>query len=153
MADNSFLETSDFSKAQLLSDNIRVGDLHQFLNILSERYLPFLKNYGQYYRWSIMQAEYSTDIIFKKQSDFQLFYKDLIYKVTLSVKPDNISTFLGKKLSSLYQGEVGNNFINNRILGTRIKHRKSDNYIKIYDKFGIILRIETTVNSVIDFVH
>jgi hypothetical protein len=100
-----------------------------------------------------MQAEYSTDIIFKNQADFQLFYQDLIYKLTLSVKPDNISTFLGKKLSPFYQGEIGNNFLNTRILGTRIKHRKGDNYIKIYDKFSTILRIETTVNSVTDFNH
>jgi len=153
MLDNSFLNIADFNEAQLLSDNLRVEDLHQFLNILSDRYLPFLKKYNQLYRWSIMQAEYSTDIIFKNQTNFQLFYQDLIYKVTLSVKPDNISTFLGKKLSPVYKGEIGNNFYNNRILGTRIKHRKGGNYIKIYDKFGTILRIETTVNSVTDFIH
>ena len=153
MLDNAFEEISDFDEAQILSDNFRVEELHQFLNILTDKYLPFLKKYNQTFRWSIMQAEYSTDIIFKKQLDFQLFYQDLIYKVALSVKPDNISTFLGKKFSTQYLGETGNNFINSRILGTRIKHRKGDNYIKIYDKFGIILRIETTVNSVTDFQH
>ncbi|MEW5694196.1 MAG: MarR family transcriptional regulator [Candidatus Hydrogenedentota bacterium] len=153
MLDNAFLNIAGFDEAQLLSDNFRVEDLHQFLNILTDRYLPFLKEYNQVYRWSIMQAEYSTDIIFKNQSNFQLFYQDLIYRVTLSVKPDNISTFLGKKLSPAYQGEIGNNFNNNRILGTRIKHRKGGNYIKIYDKFSTILRIETTVNSVTDFNH
>lgn len=153
MMDNAFLNIANFEKAQLLSDNFKVEDLHQFLNLLTDKYLPFLKKYNQTFRWSIMQAEYSTDIIFKKPSDFQLFYQDLIYKVALSVKPDNISTFLGKKFSPLYLGETGNSFINSRILGTRIKHRKGDNYIKIYDKFGTILRIETTVNSVTDFQH
>jgi len=144
---------SGFQRAQELSDNIRVEDLHKFLDILSERYLPFLKKYNQSYRWVISQAEYSTDIIFKKQEDFQTFYQDIIYKTVLSVKPDNISTFLGKKLVSSYQGETGNNFINTRILGTRIKHRKGSNQIKLYDKLGIILRIETTVNNVTDFNH
>ncbi len=153
MIDNAFLNISDFTKAQLLSDNFRTEDIHQFLNILTDKYLPFLKKYNQSYRWGIMQAEYSTNIIFKDQSNFQLFYQDLIYKITLSVKPDNISTFLGKKLSPFYQGEIGNNFINHRILGTRIKHRKGDNHIKIYDKFSTILRIETTVNSITDFIH
>jgi hypothetical protein len=153
ITDNAFFYISDFQRAQEISDNIRIEDLHKFLEILSDRYLPFLKEYSQSYRWSIMQAEYSTDIIFKNQKDFQLFYQDLIYKTVLSVKPDNISTFLVKKPSVQFQGETGNNLLNNRILGTRIKHRKGSNQIKLYDKFGIILRIETTVNSVTDFVH
>lgn len=153
ITDNAFLYISDFQRAQEISDNIRLEDLHKFLEILSDRYLPFLKEYNQSYRWSILQAEYSTDIIFKNQKDFQLFYQDLIYKTVLSVKPDNISTFLGKKPSAQFKGETGNSLLNNRILGTRIKHHKGSNQIKLYDKFGIILRIETTVNSVTDFVH
>jgi hypothetical protein len=35
------------------------------------------------------------------------------------VKPDNIATFLGRKLSTQYEGEMGNRF-NIRIEGTRI---------------------------------
>ena len=69
MLDNSFISIEKFDEAQLLSDNFRVEDLHQFLNILVDKYLPFLKAYNQTYRWTIMQAEYSTDIIFKNQSD------------------------------------------------------------------------------------
>ncbi|MDZ7369490.1 MAG: MarR family transcriptional regulator [candidate division KSB1 bacterium] len=42
---------------------------------------------------------------------------------------------------------MGNNFTV-RILGTRIKHRMGPVTIKMYDKFGIVLRIEVTVNDV-----
>ncbi|MGA2109403.1 MAG: hypothetical protein ABSH25_17395 [Syntrophorhabdales bacterium] len=42
---------------------------------------------------------------------------------------------------------MGNNF-ETRIFGTRIKHHMGALSIKMYDKFGIILRIETTVNDV-----
>lgn len=45
---------------------------------------------------------------------------------------------------------MGNNF-NTRILGTRIKHQMGATSIKMYDKFGIILRIETTTNDVSQF--
>ena len=45
-------------------------------------------------------------------------------------------------------------FCNNiRIEGKRIKHSMGPISIKLYDKFGRILRIETTVNDVSFFKH
>jgi hypothetical protein len=150
--ENAFFNIGDFQKAQDLSDNIRVEDLHKVLDIFAQRYCPVIKHYGLAYRWSIMQAEYATDIIFKKQADLQLIYEPLIRTAIHSVKPENIASFLGQKLHGNYQGEIGNNF-NTRILGTRIKHHMGAVSIKMYDKFGIILRIETTANDVSQFKH
>lgn len=150
LKDNVFVETADFSIAQELSDKIRVEDLHQVLDIIAQRYCPFLDTYGLAYHWSIMQAEYATDIAFKRQSDLKLLYEPLIRTAIHSVKPENIATFLGEKLHWNYQGEIGNNF-NTRIQGTRIKHQMGAVSIKMYDKFGLVLRIETTVNDVSQF--
>jgi hypothetical protein len=94
-----------------------------------------------------MQIEYATDIIFKHQKDLQAIYPQLVETLIHSVKPENIATFLGRKLHGNYQGEMGNNF-NVRIMGSRIKHHMGPVSIKMYDKFGLILRIETTVNDV-----
>ena len=47
---------------------------------------------------------------------------------------------------------MGNRF-NKRWLGRRIKHQMGPVSIKLYDKFNIILRIETTVNDVSFFQH
>ena len=47
---------------------------------------------------------------------------------------------------------MGNNF-NTRILGTRIKRQMGEVSIKMYDKFGVVLRIETTTNDVSQFRH
>jgi len=150
--DNAFLEIGDFKKARELSDKIRVEDLHQALDVFAERYCPVTRKYGFSCRWTIMQAEYATDIIFKRQSDLKLLYEPLIRCAIHSVKPDNIASFLGGKLHWNYQGEMGNNF-NTRILGTRIKHHMGAISIKMYDKFGLILRIETTVNNVSQFKY
>lgn len=150
LKENSFFDIGDFEKAQDLSDNIRVEDLHQVLDIFAQRYCPVAKKYGLDYRWSIMQAEYATDIIFKKQADLQVIYEPLIRTAIHSVKPENIASFLGQKLHGCYQGEMGNNF-NTRILGTRIKHQMGATFIKMYDKFGLVLRIETTTNDVSEF--
>jgi len=150
LKDNAFLEISDFSTAQQLSDKIRVEDLHQVLDIFAQRYCPFLKSFGFSYHWYIMQAEYATNIVFKRQADLKLLYEPLIRTAIHAVKPANIATFLGEKLHGNYQGEMGNNF-NTRIQGTRIKHQMGEVSIKMYDKFSLALRIETTVNNVSQF--
>jgi hypothetical protein len=102
---------------------------------------------GLPYHWSIMQAEYATDIVFKRQKDLQAIYPHLLETLIHSVKPENIASFLGQKLHGRYLGEMGNRF-NVRIEGTRLKHHMGPVSIKMYDKFGIILRLEVTVNDV-----
>ena len=152
MRENAFLQINDFEAAQELSGKIRVEDLHKVLDLFANRYCPVIQKYGLSYRWSIMQAEYATDIVFRKQADLHPLYENLVRTAIHSVKPENIATFLGKKLHPNYQGEMGNNF-NTRIQGTRIKHQMGATSIKMYDKFGIILRIETSTNDVSEFQH
>jgi hypothetical protein len=73
-----------------------------------------------------MQVEYATDIIFKERDYLNAIYEPLIRTAIHSVKPENIATFLGRKLHPAYQGEMGNNF-NTRSMGTRIKHQGETN--------------------------
>ena len=152
LADNAFIELGDWEKAQQLSDSLEVKELHDALNRFAQTYCPVFKHFGQVYHWSIMQAEYATDIAFKRQSSLQQIYGNLVETAIHSVKPDNISTFLGRKLHVNYQGEMGNRY-NVRIEGSRIKHHMGKNSIKMYDKFSQILRIETTTNDVSFFKH
>jgi hypothetical protein len=98
------------------------------------------------------QCEYATDIVFRKQADLAAIYGNLTRTAIHTVKPDNIATFSGRKLNTQYEGEVGNRF-NIRIEGTRIKHTMGPVSLKLYDKFGLILRIETTVNDLTFFKH
>jgi hypothetical protein len=150
LEENAFLHIYDFTKAQDFSDSIRIETLHTAIDAFAERYCPVIKHYSLRYRWSIMQAEYATDIVFKKQEGLHGLYDSLVRTAIHSVKPENIASFLGQKLHPNYQGEMGNRF-NTRILGTRIKHQMGAVTIKMYDKFGLILRIETTTNDVSQF--
>ena len=79
-------------------------------------------------------------------------YEELIACAIHTVKPENIVSFLGKKLDPRCEGEIGNNY-HVRIEGSRIKHSMGEVSIKMYDKFSQILRIETTVNDVSFFKH
>lgn len=152
MIDNAFDYIEDFSKAQEICDNIAVNKIHKRLDTLAKIYCPVYSSFNQVYHWSIIQAEYATDIVFKKQEYLQSIYSELIATAIHTVKPDNIATFLGHKVDPRYQGEIGNNY-NIRIEGSRIKHTMGKSSIKMYDKFSKILRIETTTNDVSFFKH
>ena len=152
MLDNAIFKTESFETAQNFSNNLNIEHLHEKLNEFATRYCPVIKHFPLGYHWSIMQVEYSTDIIFKRQEDLKLIYENLTHTAIHTVKPENIATFLGKKLVPQYQDEMGNNF-STRIEGTCIKFKMGKTSIKMYDKQGIILRIETTTNDVSFFKH
>jgi hypothetical protein len=152
MVDNAFDYISDFQLAQELSDKLDISILHKAFDRLAEIYCPVHKDFEQVYHWSIMQSEYATDIIFKSKEDLNPIYDGLMKAAIHTVTPDNIATFLGHKLHASFQGEIGNNY-NVRIEGKRVKHHMGAISIKMYDKFGFILRIETTVNNVTLFKH
>lgn len=153
MMDNAFVAIDDWEKAQKISDGMAIEKLHKKLNAFAKTYCPVHQEFKQEYHWSIMQCEYSADIVFKKQEYLKPLYEQLIAKAIHSVKPENIITFFGKKWNGNYMGEVGNNY-HVRIEGSRIKHAMGNKAsIKMYDKFAHILRIETTVNDVAFFKH
>jgi hypothetical protein len=150
--DNAFGLIDNFEQAQSLADELRAEALHRKLDQFANRYCPVVKQFDLDYHWSLDQVEFSTDIVFKRQSDLQAIYEQLTRTAIHTVKPYNIATFLGRKLNGNYRDEMGNRF-NTRIEGTRIKHNMGPVSIKMYDKFGLILRIETTIVDVSFFKH
>lgn len=146
LADNAFLQIDDFEKANQLSQ-LDSGWLHGKLDEYAHRYCPVVSSLKLSYRWSISQAEYATDIVFRRQDRLKAILPPLMETLIQAVKPADIATFLGRKLTDQYQDELGNRF-NQRWLGTCLKHRMGPVALKMYDKFNLVLRIETTVNDV-----
>jgi hypothetical protein len=145
--DNAFLEIADFDTANQIAAQFDILSLHAKLETWARRYCPAVTRLELQYSWSIMQAEYATDLVFKQQATLQAIYPHLLETLIQAVKPADIATFLGRRLHGNYQGEMGNRF-NVRLLGSRIKHQMGPVSIKMYDKFNIVLRIETTVVDV-----
>jgi len=152
LQDNALVALDDVDQAQKLADNLNIKQLHRLLDQAACQYCPVVRRFPDRYHWSIMQAEYATDIVFRKQQDLPPLYEELVRTAVHAVKADHIAMFLGRKLHGLYQDEVGHDF-STRIQGTRIKHHMGSVAIKMYDKFGRVLRIETTVNDVTFFQH
>jgi len=152
LVDNAFVEIDDFAAAQQLADDLRVSFLHKALDRFAQYYCPVLKPLGVDYHWSLMQVEYATDIVFRDRQALADLYPVLIRTAIHAVKAEHVATFLGRKLTEQFQAQLGTDFTT-RILGTRIKHHMGPVAIKLYDKFGVVLRIETTVNDVSFFKH
>lgn len=146
MADNAFLQIEDFEKANELA-HLESEWLHTKLDEYARIYCPVVTSLKLNYRWSISQAEYATDIVFRGQDQLKAILPPLMETLIQAIKPADIATFLGRKLDSRYQADMGNRF-NKRWLGTRLKHQMGPTSIKMYDKFNLVLRIETTVNDV-----
>jgi hypothetical protein len=148
---NAFVSITDYEHAQRLADGLDVRRLHRALDLFAERYCPIRRYFGRYH-WSLMQVEYATDIIFKRQPDLAPVYETITRTAIHVVKADDVATFLGRKLTGNYQDELGNHF-STRIEGTRVRHHMGTASIKMYDKFGLVLRIETTANNISFFKH
>ena len=150
--DNTFRSLGDYAQAQALADVFPIERLHGALDRLAACCCPVTARFGTTYHWSIMQAEYATDLIFHRQDDLRPLYESLVRTAIHAVKPDHVATFLGRKRTGNYQDELGNDF-HTRIEGTRLKHHMGPVAIKLYDKQALVLRIETTVNDVSFFRH
>jgi hypothetical protein len=152
LVDNVFVRIEDFEQAQRLADGLRADLLHRTLNQVAQWLCPVVARFKGGYHWSLMQVEYATDIVFRSAAELKPLYEVLVRTAIHTIKPEHVATFLGRKLDERYQGEIGNDF-HTRIEGTRIKHFMGPNSIKMYDKLGRVLRVETTSNDVSSFKH
>jgi hypothetical protein len=151
-ADNAFTRIADWQRAQVLADAFSPAALHRRLDHYAALCCPVMETFGQTYHWSLMQLEYATDIVFRSAATLAPLYEQLTRESVLSVKAEQIATFLGRQITPQLAQEIGSQFVT-RIEGTCIKHRFGKCAIKMYDKFGTVLRIETVVNDVSFFKH
>jgi DNA-binding Lrp family transcriptional regulator len=152
LLDNCFVQIDNYRKAQKLADDINVKRLHRKLDKIARQYCPVIRHFTNGYHWSLMQVEYAADIVLKRRSDLKPIYEEMVRTAIHSIKPEHIATFLGRKLNGHYIDEMGNDF-HTRVEGTCIRHQMGKVAIKMYDKFGLVLRIETVANDVSFFKH
>ena len=130
MADNAFLSIADPTQAQTLAEQLDAKQLHRRLNRWAKQFCPVAQRFRSGYHWSFMQVEFATDVVFHQQGEFRPLYESIIRTAVQAIKADNVATFLGRKLTTTYQGEVGNDF-STRIQGTRIRHQMGPASIKL----------------------
>jgi len=153
-ADNAFRQLDDPDQAQKLADQFSKLDWVKILDRLVQPVNPLLQEpwLGQRsYRWVINQAEFSTDLLFRSRAALAELYPQLLQHALVNLSAEDILKFLGRRLHPRFDGEVLSDLKKGRHPGARVKHRMKNNWLKMYDKFSLILRIETVINQPREF--
>lgn len=150
--DNAFLWIDDQQRAQRLADRFARRHWPRMLSAFARRVNPLLKTLlrGMDYYWVTEQAELATDVMFQSPTALAGLYENLLKHATHCFGAEDVMTFLGRKLNGNFAGEIGNHY-KKRWPGARIRHRMKNNGIKMYDKHGSVLRVETVINRPSEF--
>lgn len=150
--DNCFAWIDDLPRAQRMMKDLENRKWERLLEALARRVNPLIARasglnlYGYY--WSIRESEYATDIMFKDAAALQRVYPALVDHAIKRFDSRNVLRFLGRRTNPRrFAGEVSSSLLE-RTEGIRVKHWVEENSIKMYDKQGTVLRVETTINNV-----
>ena len=148
--DNCFVRIDDIPRAQRMLDDLYRRDWSRFLTRFARRVNPWLGRSGgldlDYYYWSIRESEIATDVMFRSEEHLAAIYPSLVDHAIHQFNSEKVLRFLGRRTNSRFNGEFVSE-IRQRPEGICVKHRVEENSIKMYDKQGSVLRIETTINN------
>jgi hypothetical protein len=147
--DNCFTRLGEPALAQRLMDRqLRTGwqrHLDALARTLNPLHARIFQAWPQTYYWSAFQSEWATDLLFRTPQSLATLYPALWRHAMLHFHSPDIMRFLGRKgLHGKFQGELTSR-LQRRPEGVRVKHWVAGNSIKMYDKAGSVLRIETTI--------
>lgn len=153
--DNCFARVGD--PAQALFNEQLDGDWSSTLERLMDQAHPgrrtMMRGWVPEYYWSMQESEWASDVMFKDRVSLSRMYPKLIRHGMIALSSSDVMRYLGKRVGPedrRFDGEVISD-IKQRGEGMRIKHRLNSNSIKMYDKQGSVLRVETTMNDPSDF--
>lgn len=155
--DNCLAWVADFPKAQALLDEQLSTDWPATLTgVIRESHPEFAGLLTEWqlrdYYWTAEQTEWATDVAFHSAAVLRPLYRRLVRHATENLSSPDVLRFLQQRLTKAgalhgrFQGDVVSD-TKTRVEGTRVKHRLGQNSVKMYDKFGRVLRIETTIHQ------
>jgi hypothetical protein len=158
--ENCFTAISHLKGAQRLMDKQLEINWPEHLDQLLRQNHPLAPEIcsplGLQYFWTTQESEYATDVMFQSPTSLARSYPTLVRHAICSFSSADVMRFLGHRVAA--HGQVRGNFqgeivsdLKKRPEGIRVKHSLNANSIKMYDKHGSVLRIETTINQTRDF--
>jgi hypothetical protein len=152
--DNCFTWLGNLELAQrLLNEQLETDwpcALTKIARVLNPLHEEIFKPSPSDYYWSAYQTEWATDIMFKDPRALAAIYPGLMRHAMHHFKSEDVMRFLCRKSHGNFTGEIITSF-KGRTEGVRVKHWVRGNSVKMYDKAGSILRVETTVAQTKDF--
>lgn len=153
--DNGFPWIEDMEMAQTLLEKQLKTPWARVLNRLALGSCPalgrVLGSLRPEYYWSAEESEWATDILFHSTEALNVLYPTLLYHAMRISDSPSVMQYLGRRDP---RGRAPDTIISDyrrRYEGIRIKHWVNHNSVKLYNKGGSILRIETTINQTREF--
>lgn len=149
---NCFVEIADVSGAQRVMDRQLRSDWSRVLDRLVRQVHPAHRTlFGQErldYYWSADETEWATDVMFGSAAGLSALYPRLVRHAITTFGSGEVLRFLGKRprVEQFRQAKILSH-LGTRAEGGRVKHALDRNSVKMYDKQGSVLRVETTINN------
>lgn len=155
--ENCFLQLDDVPRAQQLLDEQVQFKWQAALDQLADSIAPTLQQVlapvPMSYYWTVAESEWASDFMFNRTQDLAQLYPSLLHHGMQSFGSREVLRFLGQKVPlrgpcfQSRKSQITSDLLQ-RVEGIRIKHRMGSNSVKMYNKQGSVLRIETTLNDV-----
>jgi hypothetical protein len=147
--DNAFVQLGDAAAAQRCADRFAKLPWPKILERYARQVNPLLhaELKGLSHYWVIDQAEYATDVCFVSKHALAGLFGRLLAFALLTFSPKKIFCYLGRKWHERFDGEVQTHYKSVREPGACIKHFMKRNWLKMYDKLGLLVRVETVINQ------
>lgn len=153
--ENCFSWIEDVARAQKLARAQLQNSWPRLLQPLVEQCHPhaaeLCRPLALSYYWSVSESEYATDVMFKTPAALARLYPALVHQGIKHFGSSDVLRFLGHQVPASgrvhgnHQGEILSS-LKRRPEGLRLKHQAGANSVKLYDKQGSVLRVETTLN-------
>ena len=148
--DNCFTAIADPARAQALMDRLVDYPWAKWLNRWAQWVNPWLGAQARPqlrgYYWMVRQSECATDVMFGSREALAEVYPALCRHAVEQFASPQVLRFLGRRTNTRFNGEVCSR-LERRVEGVCVKHYVEENSIKMYDKQGSVLRVETTLNQ------
>jgi hypothetical protein len=148
--DNCFPWIEDVAAAQRLMDGLLKTRWQKLLDGLAQQVNPalpqILDGFQVPYYWVAHQSEWATDIMFNDPTSLTQHMPSIVRHCMEHLHSNDVFQFLGKKLHANFDGELLTKF-RRRPEGECIKFMIENNWLKLYQKLGWILRVEAVINS------
>ena len=157
--ENCLIDVADLPHAQRLLDMQSqtnwAPQLDEFAALAHPLRTQIFRAWPVNYYWSLDESEWASDVMFRSPRLLAELYPRLVRHAIGSFGSRDVMRFLGRKVPATgvnghFQGQVISD-LKQRPEGVRVKHRVRGNSIKMYDKQGSVLRVETTINDPRDF--
>jgi len=152
--DNCFTWLEDCERAQRVLDRQLQTYWPGLLDSLLHRNCPGVREAlgaPLDYYWSADESEWATDVVFHSGADLDTLFPLLVRHGIVVAQSPAVMRFLGRKGDrGALPAEVVSD-VRKRYEGVRLKHWVNRNSVKMYNKAGNVLRVETTINNTRDF--